>query len=177
MHRLPVLLILAAAGCSPSASDNGNLEPKDASGTAGATTGTGGNSSGTGGKSTSGGAAATGGKTSTGGSTNATGGAGTGGAAAGGSETGGSTTGGSGTGGNTGTGGTVSHGACDSLAAVGTWEKINPPVDFATGNGPYGTNAFVVDPEHTGTVYLGTSGLGIWKTTDCGATWTHINTA
>jgi hypothetical protein len=44
------------------------------------------------------------------------------------------------------------------------------------GNTGGGTSRFAVDPVNSGTVYLGTAGLGIWKTTDCGATWVHINT-
>lgn len=80
---------------------------------------------------------------------------------------------------------------------AGTWAEITPPSlnsakwcapmwnatcpapgttndagDLAT----YGTNAFVIDPSDTATVYLGTSSMGIWKTTDCGATWAHIDT-
>jgi hypothetical protein len=69
-------------------------------------------------------------------------------------------------------------GACDGLGAVGAWEEITPsgvqlpgPMDAA-----YGVNAFIVDPNNAGTVYLGTSEQGIWKSTDCGATWVHINT-
>ncbi len=42
--------------------------------------------------------------------------------------------------------------------------------------GTYGTNSFVLDPNSSGTVYLGTSSLGIWKTTNCGGAWVHIDT-
>jgi hypothetical protein len=70
--------------------------------------------------------------------------------------------------------------ACNALAASGTWEQITPPTVLAQlpgpSSAPYGTNAFVLDPTNYATVYLGTSGMGIWKTTDCGATWVHINT-
>lgn len=69
---------------------------------------------------------------------------------------------------------------CSSLSAVGTWEQITPPCgDLKNG---YGTQAFVVDPLNAGTVYVGyyspdgATGCGIWKTKDCGATWSHINT-
>jgi hypothetical protein len=49
--------------------------------------------------------------------------------------------------------------------------------DAATGAGQnYGTNAFVLNPNDTATVYLGTSAQGIYKSTDCGATWAHVNT-
>ena len=36
--------------------------------------------------------------------------------------------------------------------------------------------SFVIDPHDTATIYLGTVGVGLFKSTDCGATWTHINT-
>ncbi len=76
--------------------------------------------------------------------------------------------------------------ACPAIdagsAEAGAWEDITPPqvsldVDAATGAGRnYGTNSFVIDPNDTATVYLGTSAQGIYKTTDCGGTWTHIDT-
>jgi photosystem II stability/assembly factor-like uncharacterized protein len=67
---------------------------------------------------------------------------------------------------------------CDSLGAVGKWEIISPPGVIGGGNlENSGVAAFVVDPLHSGTVYVGTdSGHGIWKTADCGATWAHVNT-
>lgn len=40
----------------------------------------------------------------------------------------------------------------------------------------YGTIAFALDRNRPGTVYLGTSGFGIWKTTNCGADWEKVNT-
>ena len=82
--------------------------------------------------------------------------------------------------------------SCSGTA--GTWQNITPPelnmsnwcsVNFSTCNvgandggevGTYGTTDFLIDPTNSGTVYLGTSQLGIWKTTDCGASWVHINT-
>ena len=86
-------------------------------------------------------------------------------------------------------------GACNQLPAAGTWQNITPPalqmsewcVPYTTNcpqpaqtmngqMGTYGTNAFVVDPINLGTVYLGTSSMGIWKSTDCGSTWAHIDT-
>jgi len=66
----------------------------------------------------------------------------------------------------------VRVGACDSLAPVGTWENITPPEIPTTAT----VFAFAVDPVNAGTVYLGTTRAGIWKTTDCGAHWTHIDT-
>jgi hypothetical protein len=86
-------------------------------------------------------------------------------------------------------------GGCSNLLAAGTWQNITPPTlnmsewcmpyngtcpnPGVTANGQigtYGANAFVLDPINAGTVYLGTSSLGIWKSTDCGSTWVHINT-
>lgn len=58
---------------------------------------------------------------------------------------------------------------CGSLPAAGEFESILP--EGVTKN-----FAFAVDPVNLGTVYLGTDGEKIWKTTDCGATWKHINT-
>jgi photosystem II stability/assembly factor-like uncharacterized protein len=76
--------------------------------------------------------------------------------------------------------------ACPAVDAgsggASAWENVTPPQvslaqDAGTGAGQnYGTNAFVIDPTNTATVYLGTSAQGIYKTTDCGATWSHVNT-
>lgn len=69
--------------------------------------------------------------------------------------------------------------ACDHLPAVGKWEEVTPP-----GQGP-GVASVSVDPLQPGVVFaglLGSSnvwggpGQGLWKTSDCGATWTHVNT-
>ena len=45
-----------------------------------------------------------------------------------------------------------------------------------TGRLQFGVHSFAIDPQDTRTVYLGTSAQGLYKTTDCGATWAHINT-
>lgn len=70
-------------------------------------------------------------------------------------------------------------GTCSSLPAVGTWEQVTPPQVLQQLPGPgtctYGTISFVLDPSSSGTLYLGTCNMGVWKTSDCGATWTHIN--
>jgi hypothetical protein len=75
---------------------------------------------------------------------------------------------------------TVNHGSCSGLAASGVWEDITPPSVKAQLPGPsncqYGVQALAVDPVNTGVVYLGTCSMGVWKTTDCGATWSHVNT-
>jgi hypothetical protein len=108
-----------------------------------------------------------------------------------------------GAGGSAGTSGVADSGAphvvkaCPSGSGAGVWENVTPSqLDYTkwctpqwntTCPGPgetsasgklatYGTNAIVIDPANTATVYMGTSSLGLWKTTDCGATWAHINT-
>ena len=69
-------------------------------------------------------------------------------------------------------------GKCDSLSAVGTWDSITPPGVSLSTTGVFntGVNAFAFDPNNTATLYLGTCAQGIYKSTDCGATWVHINT-
>jgi hypothetical protein len=73
--------------------------------------------------------------------------------------------------------------ACDSLAAVGKWENITP--NGTTLPDGYLSQAFVLDPLHAGTLYVGighdpgvvkTSAPTLFKTSDCGASWVHINT-
>src|SRR6478609_3876405 len=73
--------------------------------------------------------------------------------------------------------------ACDGLAAAGVFEEITPPMvkagigskttDNQTKGGPF---AMAVDPVNLGTVYSGTLFQGVWKSTDCGATWKLIAT-
>jgi hypothetical protein len=81
--------------------------------------------------------------------------------------------------------------ACVDLPS-GTWQDITPAAlhrdwwctpDFkSTGCGSpgdsspgkiatYGAHYVAVAPSAPGTLYLGTSSLGLWKSTDCGATW------
>jgi hypothetical protein len=90
---------------------------------------------------------------------------------------------------------TPTVGNCSNLAATGTWENVtpavlsqgkwctpyhtgcgNPGTSTATSIATYGTTNFVLDPNNPGTVYLGTSSLGFFKSTDCGSTWTHVDT-
>jgi hypothetical protein len=66
--------------------------------------------------------------------------------------------------------------ACNALPAAGTWEEITPP-------GVATSDALTLDPFTAGTLWFGadpigggTKGLGgVFKSTDCGATWTHVN--
>jgi hypothetical protein len=135
-------------------------------------------SSGSGGSAggiTTGGGGATGGGGTTGGGSNGMGGAsGSGGSA-----------GTAGTQGNAGSGGSAPHTvkACPSdIGAVGVWEAVNPPdlpiPPADCGGQPcyFGTKAPVINPLDTSIVYLGTDGHGVFKSTDCAATWTKINT-
>jgi photosystem II stability/assembly factor-like uncharacterized protein len=60
------------------------------------------------------------------------------------------------------------------MGATGTWENITPADIVASAD--HSTLAFVLDPQDAGTVYLGSVRKGLYKTTDCGASWTHANT-
>lgn len=67
----------------------------------------------------------------------------------------------------------------NSSGAIGTWVNITPPgvsLDFNNPPNNYGTQIIQTDPQHSGTVYVGTCYQGIWKTTDGGTTWRKINT-
>jgi hypothetical protein len=76
------------------------------------------------------------------------------------------------------------HGApgdCSGLGAVGVWQDITPPEFKSQSN--FETNALAVDPQNPGTVYAsagnktngGNGSVGIFKSTDCGATWAKIS--
>lgn len=81
-------------------------------------------------------------------------------------------------------------GACDKLGDVGVLQNItpqalhfenwcNPGSDACQAAGAistYGAHGLAADPNNAGTLYLGTHGLGFWKTTDCGSTWAKIDT-
>jgi len=58
---------------------------------------------------------------------------------------------------------------CTGLPAMGTWDNVAPP-------GITDTNAVMVDPFDAATVWLGANNHGIFKSTDCAATWSHVNT-
>jgi hypothetical protein len=64
-------------------------------------------------------------------------------------------------------------GACDALPAPGTWQQITPP-------GVAISDGLALDPYTNGTVWLGADpgnggAGGLFKSTDCGATWAHVN--
>jgi hypothetical protein len=163
LWALGVVLVAVAPACS-SASDAGTQDGDAAAGSGGA-----GGSVGAGGSSKTGGASAAGGTQGSGGAK------GTGGAAGGVGIGGAQGTGGvQGTGG-AGDGGPHTVGKCDGLGAVGQWENITPP--GVTLSPPYtGTIVAIADPQNSGTVYTTTSSKGVFKSTDCGATWTKTNT-
>jgi hypothetical protein len=66
-------------------------------------------------------------------------------------------------------------GKCDGLAAPGHWQEISPP---GMNKAPPYTGALVtlVHPNNAGTLYVTTSYSGLYKSTDCGASWTKTNT-
>jgi photosystem II stability/assembly factor-like uncharacterized protein len=69
--------------------------------------------------------------------------------------------------------------AADSAETVGKWTDITPSqvnIDPNFGGFNTGVTQFVIDPKNTATLYLGTHSQGVHKSTDCGATWTHIST-
>jgi hypothetical protein len=70
-------------------------------------------------------------------------------------------------------------GNCASLGAAGTWENISPSVVSADNGGTFSkgfSEALVVDPFDPATVWLAVGYQGLLKSTDCGATWAHVNT-
>jgi hypothetical protein len=144
---------------------------------------------GTGGESQGGSSAAPGGAASGGKSTVDSGG--NAGAASGGTASGGTASGGSPNGGEPDSGGSggmqvkppTKVNDCSDLAAPGVFEDITPPEvkagmgtktpDNQTQGGPF---AMAVDPVNLGTIYSGTLFQGVWKSTDCGATFKKIAT-
>jgi hypothetical protein len=59
--------------------------------------------------------------------------------------------------------------SCDNLPEAGVWENISPP-------GAAEANGLVIDPFDSATVWVGVANGGLHQSTDCGATWTHVNT-
>jgi hypothetical protein len=73
--------------------------------------------------------------------------------------------------------------ACPSgMGAVGQWENVTPPAIKvpvpSCGSQPcnFGTQAVIVNPLDPATIYVGGDHQGIFRSKDCGATWTKINT-
>jgi len=66
-------------------------------------------------------------------------------------------------------------GKCDVLGAVGAWQNIMPPylIDHPTYTGAL---VPLVNPLNPAVVYVTTDGAGVFRSTDCGSTWTKANT-
>jgi hypothetical protein len=126
-----------------------------------------GGSTGSGGAKPSGGSTGSGGASGTGGSQAAGGSAATGGSQA----TGGAT----GSGGSAGNDGGPPHvvGTCNGLGAVNAWENITPAGADLSDNGIV---EILTDPMAAGTIYTSADKQGIFRSTDCGATFAKINT-
>jgi hypothetical protein len=159
MRHFVLALGLAAFGCGASGpgehGNTGSGGTEANAGTGGTTSNAGTTSGGSGGTSGPGGTAGNGGTNTTSGGTSGAGGS------AGGS----------------GGDGPIPHmpGECNELAEVGVWENITPP-DVPLENGNHAASRFVVNPQNTAILYLGTNRYGIHKTTDCGASWEKANT-
>lgn len=76
-------------------------------------------------------------------------------------------------------------GLCGNLPAQGTWEDITPNKARGIDGTVYNPQALMLDPFDSRTVWLGTSRpdqsradsrSGLFKSTDCGTTWSHVNT-
>jgi photosystem II stability/assembly factor-like uncharacterized protein len=66
---------------------------------------------------------------------------------------------------------------CTSLAPPGQWENITPPqVTITTNPPPYGIFSVVIDPTNSNTIYASSDKQGIYKSPDCGASWSLVNT-
>lgn len=59
--------------------------------------------------------------------------------------------------------------ACDSLPSPGKWESVLPP-DITN------TALVMVDPFDVGVLFVAADSHGLFKSTNCGATWIHVNT-
>jgi hypothetical protein len=72
--------------------------------------------------------------------------------------------------------GDVSIGSCSNLPASGTWQSIGP-------SGVNCTDAIALDPFEDGTIWVAADSQcgspggvgGIYKSTDCGSTWSHVD--
>src|SRR6186713_1432177 len=104
---------------------------------------------------------------------------GSGGAGGGTAGSSGKSSGGDNASGNAGTAGQPPVGKCDNLPDAGSWENVTPH-GTSTRPAVNGTvaAAILVDPFDPRTVWLGTGGENdeIWRSDDCGATWTRVNT-
>lgn len=66
-------------------------------------------------------------------------------------------------------------GCTTRIGEVGVWQNITPPqVDLTSGDF-FGMQALVIDPVNPSTIYVGRAMDGIYKSTDCGASWKKIS--
>ena len=61
-----------------------------------------------------------------------------------------------------------------TFGAPGVADDITPPVTSIAGNA--GVRDIVIDPFDRSVLYATTYQQGVWRTGDCGANWTHVNT-
>jgi hypothetical protein len=67
--------------------------------------------------------------------------------------------------------------ACSNLPEKGTWQDTTPAeVTAKFAKQQYGVIALAMNPKNPAVVYFGTHQIGIWKSTDCGSSWAHVNT-
>ncbi|SFV33381.1 WD40/YVTN/BNR-like repeat-containing protein [Hyphomicrobium facile] len=67
-------------------------------------------------------------------------------------------------------------GCATNSSETGVWKNITPSqVDLTTGDF-FGMQAMALDPTDPSTVYVGRAMGGIYKSTDCGASWVKIST-
>jgi photosystem II stability/assembly factor-like uncharacterized protein len=75
---------------------------------------------------------------------------------------------------------TASYSFVADQAAVGRWRPIGPSVILTAAQHPSGVGritTIAVDPFSTSTLYVGSRGTGLWKTTDGGAHWEPLTDA
>src|SRR5258706_246155 len=167
-----LLLMVALGGCASSESPN-----DEGAGGPLAVDNSGGTNS-TAGDATNGSSGQGGASMGLGGSGNPSGGVG--GNAAAGAAGGGGASGGANSGGASGSAGSSGGPhvvmACPAVASD-VWEDITPAPIKQTGPYQGGTGAVLVNPKNTAIVYVGSAnGGGLFKSSDCGATFVHVNT-
>jgi hypothetical protein len=80
--------------------------------------------------------------------------------------------------------GVVKNSPCPSLPSPGTWKRISPPqTDYMTSRTALpgaqfspATTSMAVRPDDPAIVYVGGNKQGIFRTSDCGANWSIVNT-
>jgi PKD repeat protein len=59
---------------------------------------------------------------------------------------------------------------------AGNWSIIGPTTNIPTGGGAGRANCIRLDPTNSNTLYVGSPGGGLWKSTNGGSSWTMWNT-